>query len=179
MTMAIQHAAVDAGEERARRLEQVYLRIQRTRMADLPLSNPALRVRCVGFSRWDECWLGVLITPWCMNLVLFPVRAETWEDMQTGATVAHDFPAGRFVFIVAREDTLGVYQSCSLFSPVFEFANQDAAEATAKAALSLLMEQSGALPLTDRMPDREEVAITRRGVSRRDLLRGRLSRSAP
>ena len=43
--------------------------------------NPALAVEAVGFRPWGEHWLGILITPWFMNLVLMP---------RVGAQVAAD-----------------------------------------------------------------------------------------
>jgi [NiFe] hydrogenase assembly HybE family chaperone len=50
------------------------------------------------------------------------------------------FPGGVFEFIGAREPTLGEYQACSLFSPMFEFADQREARATARAALDALFD---------------------------------------
>ena len=51
-------------------------RIQRERMADIPLLNPALEVQAVGFSVWEAYCLGVLITPWFMNLMLLPLAGD-------------------------------------------------------------------------------------------------------
>ena len=41
-------------------------------MAGVPMLNPALRVQAVGFRHWQSHWLGVLVTPWFMNLMLLP-----------------------------------------------------------------------------------------------------------
>ncbi len=51
-------------------LESVFLRIERTAMAGIPILNPALTVKAVGLQQWGNDWLAVLVTPWFMNLVL-------------------------------------------------------------------------------------------------------------
>lgn len=122
------------------RLTQVFAQIHATRMAGLPFLNPALQVEAVGFRRWQGRWLGVLITPWFMNLLLLPDEAAAWAQVRYGDSLAYTLPAGVFEFISAREEALGDYQSCSLFSPVFEFPTQDAARATALAALEALFD---------------------------------------
>jgi [NiFe] hydrogenase assembly HybE family chaperone len=43
-----------------------------------------------------------------------------------------------FPFIGAHEEGFGAYEACSLFSPMFEFADHDAALATAQAVLGAL-----------------------------------------
>lgn len=127
----------------AKRLKDAFARIHETRMQDVPILNDALSVETVGLQPWDEDFLGVLITPWFINLVLFPgsaARAEALARAKLRDTLKHAFPAGRFSFILGDEDGLGRFQMCSLFSPVLEFENQDAARLAAEAALSALLE---------------------------------------
>jgi len=64
------------------------------------------------------------------------------------------FPAGRFEFIQGHGGDIGAYRSCSLFSPMFEFADQEAAEATAREILALVTEEH-----EDDTEDRDMVAI--------------------
>lgn len=54
----------------------------------------------------------------------------------------HEFPSGRYEFIYAEEDDIGHYQMCSLFSPVLEFQNQEAAVATAEVVMHSLMDEA-------------------------------------
>lgn len=145
------------------RLEAVFAEIQATRMADVPVLNGALQVEAVSFMASGESWLGVLITPWFMNLMLLPRTADAWPGLVTGQSVAHAFPSGVYDFVVGHEAALGRYQSCSLFSPMFEFPDQASARATAQAALAHLF-ASGA--------DREKVPSPSR---RRFLLGGAAS----
>lgn len=120
------------------RLESVFLTIQQQRMADMPLLNPALRVEALAFAPWREDWAGVLITPWFMNLMLLPQQGHVWREVAAGQTCVHAFPSGEYAFVAGHEPALGDYQSCSLFSPMFEFPDQANARATALAAMSHL-----------------------------------------
>ena len=54
------------------RLESAFERVRRERMIDVPMLNPRLAVQAVGFRDWRGGWLGILITPWFMNLMLLP-----------------------------------------------------------------------------------------------------------
>jgi len=121
-------------------LESSFRHIARQRMAGVPILNPALSVEAVGFRPWAEHWLGVLITPWFMNLWLMPRIVARWQPIAVGATRHHVFPAGVFEFIGGFESTLGDYQACSLFSPMFDFDDQPSAHATAVAALEALFD---------------------------------------
>jgi [NiFe] hydrogenase assembly HybE family chaperone len=58
------------------RLEAAFVRIQRDAMAGVPMLHPALRVQALGFARWEGHWLGALVTPWFLNLVLVPGELE-------------------------------------------------------------------------------------------------------
>ena len=46
------------------------------------------------------------------------------------------FRSGLFEFIVGEEENLGKYMSCSMFSPMFDFADHDAAVQTAEAIVA-------------------------------------------
>ncbi|SDH81826.1 [NiFe]-hydrogenase assembly chaperone HybE [Variovorax sp. OV700] len=135
---------------RTRALEALFDGIARSRMAGLPFMNSALRVEAVDFalepSRGsDELQdtaesghaAGVLVTPWFMNLVRFPlVRRDT--PAQVGTSRLRKVGQEQFAFTGAHEDAFGTFEACSLFSPVFEFAAQADAIATASALLAQL-----------------------------------------
>jgi len=98
-------------------LERAFEVVRRERMHGMPMLNRALAVEAVGFRPWREHWLGILITPWFMNVVLMPRVSAAWQAIGERETRHHVFPGGVFEFIGAREATLGDYQACSLFSP--------------------------------------------------------------
>lgn len=133
--------------ERVQALQQAFERIACTRMADLPLNNPRLDVATVDFLADGEAAfaLGVLVTPWCMNLLRLPLRHGI-EVLAVGQTGARDIGTRRFDFIGAHEPGLGPFEASSLFSPMFEFASQAAAVATAQEALKELRGGHAAKP---------------------------------
>jgi [NiFe] hydrogenase assembly HybE family chaperone len=181
---AAPHVVRPAGataEEVAARLTSAFAEIASTRMAGMPFCNDALQVESVGFRSWEGRWLGVLITPWCMNLMLLPQDPTAWRHVRYGDSQGYPLPAGVFEFISAREPLVGDYQSCSLFSPVFEFGDQEGARLTALAALdALFAEETRAgvegpgTPLGPIIDVKAEApAAERAAVSKRDFLRGR------
>ena len=119
-------------------LEAAFRRIERERMAGLPLLNPALRVQAVDLARWHGQWLGALVTPWFLNLVLVPGDAAGWRPAADGERVFHAFGAGDFAFLGNDEPEVGEFQSCSLVSPMAGFVDQASAATTARMALRML-----------------------------------------
>lgn len=142
--MTLRADPVARWERRVADLAALFSNIARTRMAGVPVLNAALRVEAIGFecpSKDDEAaaaaGVGVLITPWFMNLVRLPIRCEDAVD-GVGRTERHALGGEVFDFIGAHEPAIGAFSACSLFSPMFEFADQAAARATALAVLTTL-----------------------------------------
>ena len=164
-------------------VERVFAQIGATRMDGLPFVNAALRVEAVGFRRWQDRWLGVLITPWSMNLMLLADDPARWRHARAGQSLSYALPAGVFDFVAAHDPALGDYQSCSLFSPMFEFADQDGARATAQAALVALFDPGARAGVEGPRDAPAAVAASASAdapaaapaapVSNRDFLRGR------
>ena len=71
------------------------------RMQGLAIVNPALEVEAVGFAPWQDHWLGVMVTPWFMNLVLLPRVRSRWQSIPVGGKRTLQFPAGVYEFIGA------------------------------------------------------------------------------
>ncbi|WP_298013967.1 [NiFe]-hydrogenase assembly chaperone HybE [uncultured Aquabacterium sp.] len=164
------HAAVaspptllPAQAEWVRQLEATFAQIARTRMAGLPVVHPRLRVQAVGFharSVWvggaadepraiEAGALGVLVTPWFMNLVW---RADVAEatPLPVGQTRVRTLAGEAMPFLGAFEPAIGAFEACSLISPMFQFADHAAAVATATAVLQALRDVPMA---TTRSPD--------------------------
>jgi [NiFe] hydrogenase assembly HybE family chaperone len=153
----------------AARLVAVFAGIHRERMTGLPILNPRLAVAAVGGRVWGDHWIGVLVTPWCMNLVALPLNPSGPEQM-AGDPLTLEFPAGRFAFAVSSEPGLGTYAACSLFSPMGEFPDQETALAIARATLDALFEVQSGVGQGASSDSRGT------GISRRDLLRGGFGR---
>ncbi|MBT3028384.1 MAG: hypothetical protein B6D72_17050 [gamma proteobacterium symbiont of Ctena orbiculata] len=181
-------------------LERQFRQIHQQRMQGLPLLNPKLHVEAVGFREWNGCCLGVLITPWFMNLMLLPPEGDSWKESRIGDKALHQMPSGPYEFILGEEEGVGRYQMCSLFSPVFEFADHETAVATAEAVMDALMcpehrdtvstceseiERRWAVGSEREADDEEEQPLDeeraplrqrlQQPLSRRDLLRGKFN----
>jgi [NiFe] hydrogenase assembly HybE family chaperone len=128
-------------------LVAVFSDIAQTRMHDVPICNPALRVEAVGFQRTPHGhWAGVLVTPWAINLLCLPGDAEAWPALPACSKHDWHFPSGDYEFTAADEERIGSYHLCSLFSPAFEFRSQDDARLTALAVTHALFAEPLAVP---------------------------------
>jgi len=126
-------------EQKTTMLKNVFNHIHKERMVDVPILNDKVKVSVIGFQQWQNSYLCIMITPWFMNLMLLPGEEENWEDLRETSASRHTFPSGNYEFLVGYEPDVGKYQMCSLFSPMFEFADNDAAVETAEVAIRELM----------------------------------------
>jgi len=167
-------------QQQATTLQHLFEHIYAQRMQDMPIINPQITVETVGFQGWQADCLGVLITPWFMNLVILPSQPAT--ELKVGQKLVYAFPAGEYDFVVNHEQPLGFFYTCSLFSPMFQFADHAAAHETAQAVIELLLKpQIQATDSSASFDDADQPAATvdkdsanASEISRRDLLRGRL-----
>lgn len=168
MDHALPTPAMAALRVRTDALVALFEHVRTTRMTGVPILNPALRVEVVGFEALNRTpatdpsacsaidsiaikqphpersspafppgAIGILITPWFMNLVYVPLLRVDEPDRAGGST-PHAVGSERFEFIAAYEPGFGSFEACSLFSPMFEFADQATAVATAQAVLAEL-----------------------------------------
>jgi [NiFe] hydrogenase assembly HybE family chaperone len=144
-------------------VEQAFFRIQQERMVGVPILNPALSVAAIDFQCWQGHWLGIVVTPWCMSLLLVPGSAENWVSAGQNKRRFVKFPAGDFAFLGSDETELGEFQSCSLFSPMDKFSCQSEATMIARASLIGLL----AAPQPAQTTGRENKTADATSVSRR------------
>lgn len=119
------------------------------RMVDLPVYNPALAIDTVGFQICGAREIGVLITPWCMNLIWLPTESDEefhWGEASSGTKKMSALPSGCYEFIFGWAESVGGYWSCSIFSPMFEFTEQDVAIATAVEVMKALVDDDNEAP---------------------------------
>ena len=159
------------------------------RMQGLAFVNPAVDVEAVAFAAWESHWLGVMVTPWCMNLTLLPRDPATWYPLAPGAKRRYTFPAGIYEFVGANDAAIGDYQVCSLFSPLLEFDDHASARLVATLAREALFDPANAeapeMPVGNLAPAAAAADASPPGpltrlqeqfdarVSKRDFLRGR------
>ena len=177
---------------RVNALTALYRHIAETRMEGIPLLNPKIRVQALGFERvasaaaldTDEpdsafaAAVGVLITPWFMNLIWLPLEPQH-QSNAVGCKLPRYVGPECFEFIGAYENGFGSYASCSLFSPVFEFDSHQAALDTAQAVLDTLRQPVPApAPLTPTAIPGTTAAHAAPAPARRAFLFGRSGASA-
>lgn len=172
------------------RLENTFRAVYAERMLGLAFVNPAIRVEALAFAPWKGYWLGVMLTPWAMNLLLAPRDPGAWRQLPLGEKRRYTFPAGSFDFVSAHNEAIGEYLVCSLFSPVLEFTDHETARQTARLAREALFDVANAEPPESALgaptpaaspatstpgPLAEFEASLGTAISRRDLLHGRFS----
>ena len=156
------------------KLETVFDEIARTRMAGIPILNPSLRVEAVGFREWEDRWIGVLVTPWTINLVLLPGQDAPLTPLALDKKQVWNFPSGAYEFMGLNEPAIGTCHICSLISPVTEFASHEEAVAVAQEVIiGLFTTQARNNELATRIDDArlKGEAISQQTLSRRDFLR--------
>ncbi|MES9898338.1 MAG: [NiFe]-hydrogenase assembly chaperone HybE [Sedimenticola sp.] len=186
-------------------IEETFTRIQNEQMKDIPILNYAMGVETVAFQEWRGCCVGILITPWFMNLMLFPEREGEWDDLAIGEKQSHHFPAGDYEFTVNEFDGVGRCQTYPIHSPMHEFVTHQDALSVANTFMDLLM-----IEVEVRKSDEDDDRFSRflqgdemaqiqldeeeaeaacqcpslkveadRSISRRDLLRGNFQGNQP
>lgn len=132
-------AGMDPLAARLTALETAHRTVAATDMAGLVLCNRRLSVEAVGFRPHGAGWLGCLITPWTLNVVLFPDDTARWAGLRDGDKLVQDTPAGSFAFTAARLGALGVVMTIPAVSDMHVFSDQDEARAACAAALDALL----------------------------------------
>lgn len=161
----------------SRQVRQAFERIGAERMAGLPLLNDALEVEVVGFLDHAGQWVGVLITPWCLNLMLLPGADGAWQPPPEGVWRMERFPGMQLQLLGGSEPGIGAYAFRSLQSPVTGYHDQGAVRAVAREVLKQLL---AAPPAEASAPTSAEAPLLSGGppappareVSRRRLLGG-------
>ena len=163
------------------KLDAVFQDIANTRMAGLPICNEAMRVQAVGFREWQEHWVGVLITPWTISLVLMPGDKAPLKALGADEKMTWEFPSGKYEFMGLNEPALGTCQICSLISPVSDIARHEDAVSIAEQVMEALFsgEKSDQardaefkVKLEAARLSGEPMPMKEKTLSRRDFLRG-------
>jgi len=113
--------------------------IHKQRMQGLPFINAQLEVEAIGFREFQDFEIGVLITPWFMNLILLP-SADVRTSIDQGHRINACFPSGDIEFTAAQDEELGLYFSAVLFSTVTDIPDHATARDLATEVMKGLFE---------------------------------------
>lgn len=119
-----------------------FTEIWHAKMRDMPMVNKALRVQAVGFKLHEGRPLGVLVSPWFMNLMMLPGEEDDWSALVPCEKELIAFPSGIYEFIHNVRDQAGGYKACSLFSPMNEFSTHAQAIEVARAVITALFDEA-------------------------------------
>lgn len=147
--------------ERMHRLTASFARIGRETMLGLPFYNEALAVEALGFERCGDEWLGVLITPWFMNLMLVPEQPISYLEADNGKQRMVELPAGPLKFRCGGTEEFGMFHAYPIASQMDLYKSQEQARAAARRALAQQRTPAAAEPV--------HVSQSQQGVSRRTL----------
>lgn len=108
-------------------------------MQGIPILNNKLQVQTLGFQKFDGRIMGIVITPWLMNLILLPNEEDDWSELELGKKMPIKFPSTSYKFMVNEIDGIGKCKTHSLYSPMREFNSQDQAVKVAEDFLNDLI----------------------------------------
>ena len=118
-----------------------YCDIYAQRMQGLPFINARLNVEAIGFREFQDFEIGVLITPWFMNLVLLS-GADVGKGIAQGHKINACFPSEEIEFTAAQDEELGLYFSAVLFSTVADIPDQATARELATEVMKGLFQSN-------------------------------------
>ncbi|MCV6614392.1 MAG: [NiFe]-hydrogenase assembly chaperone HybE, partial [Cellvibrionaceae bacterium] len=90
-------------QNKVQQLENCYREVLRTSMAGMPLINPKLKIEAVDFGLLEGSMVGVLISPWFMNLMLLPGPDQDWAEQTELGKYKHSFASGQYQFIAGHK----------------------------------------------------------------------------
>lgn len=125
-------------ENPAQLIESVFSDIHKTQMQDLPFVNGKLSVKALDFALFEGDWLGMLLTPWTLSIMLIPGPSRHWQPRTVGDKIGLSLPSGNYNFTYGHHEELGCYLSSSVMSPVQNMTDQDSAVQLAKDLRQLL-----------------------------------------
>lgn len=119
--------------------QQGFTEIAHTRMKGLPIVHPGLEVKVIKFRRWQNDWIGMVVTPWSILSIYVCGNRQAWQPIEPGRVRTIELPSGDYPYTCVDDQILGRYLTLSLKSPVLDFENQQAAELFAGVALDAML----------------------------------------
>ena len=147
---------------RVKALVASFERIGGESMRGLPFYNEALSVEAVGFDRLGDGWLGVLITPWFMNLMLVSEQPIPYVEAANGKKRTVELPGGPVKFLCGGTEDFGMFDAHSIASAMNVYRSQ--AQARAAARLALARMRTPPQPEAAHPPTAAQTVVSRRSL---------------
>ena len=127
-----------------------YERIAREEMQGLPFYHATMPIvaECV---LYEDQWLGCVLTPWMLSLVVLPGPDQRWPVRSSSDRLALQLPCGNLTFMVGELPETGQLLASSLMSPLDPHLGAEQGRSlvsnTLKMLLSLPVQQGGGVDL--------------------------------
>ncbi|MGU5592456.1 hydrogenase-2 assembly chaperone [Aeromonas sanarellii] len=142
---AVNEAAKEAAQEfsgfaenPAPLLMAQYQRIAREEMQGLPFYHATMPIvaECTLF---EGQWLGCVLTPWMLCVVVLPGPDQLWPVRSSSARLALQLPCGNLTFMVGVLPETGQLLACSLMSPIDPHLGADEGSTLVSSTLKMLL----------------------------------------
>ncbi|MFV4847025.1 hydrogenase-2 assembly chaperone [Edwardsiella tarda] len=131
-------ACVGFDNDPAALLVEQYQQIASGEMHDLPFFRAGIPVSAV-MRPFDGQWVGCVLTPWMLSVVILPGPDQAWPERKIGDRLALQLPRGNMTFMVGELPQSGQLLSCSLMSPLDPHLQADQAEQLMRDTLTMLL----------------------------------------
>ncbi|WP_455197391.1 [NiFe]-hydrogenase assembly chaperone HybE [Kaarinaea lacus] len=163
----------DTVDNLVRRFQQIGVE----RIYGLPIYNDRLNVEAVDFQPCEGGLIGVLVTPWFLNIMLLPDDTTPYQQQELGEKVKHQLESGEHEFVIGEDEEVGRYLFRTVTSPTNCYKRQVAAVASGQKALTALLtppekEEQEEPVVSQRVDFTPRPKEEKHSSSRRDFLRG-------
>lgn len=126
-------------------VEAAFDRVAKQMMNELSFIHPTMPIKACEFQLFEGQWIGGIITPWMLSVIILPGPNQVWEHRTVGERIGLKLPYGDTTFIVGELEELNQYLSCSLMSPLDKHLTVAQGIALAEDSIKMLL----SLPIKD------------------------------
>ena len=78
-------------------LESSFREIAKKEMQALPFYRENIPVKAGGFTLFEKQWIGTILTPWMLELIVLPGPSQEWPRRKIGERIALALPCGQVI----------------------------------------------------------------------------------